>query len=99
MNLNQVMTELDNLFAQGRISEVPQFLEGHIEQARTEGAQDVMLTLYNECIGFYRETGEYDKSMESGNQAIALMGEMGLDGTMPYATTLLNIANAKRAAG
>lgn len=99
MNLNQVMTELDNLFAQGRISEVPQFLEGHIEQARTEGAQDVMLTLYNECIGFYRETGEYDKSMESGNQAIALMEEMGLDGTMPYATTLLNIANAKRAAG
>ena len=99
MNLNQVMTELDNLFTQERISEVPQFLEEHIEQARAQGAQDVMLTLYNECIGFYRETGQYDKSVEYGDKAMELLNEMGLDGTMPYATTLLNIANAKRAAG
>lgn len=99
MNLNQVMTELDNLFTQERISEVPQFLEKNIEQARAEGAQDVMLTLYNECIGFYRETGQYDKSVEYGDKAMALLDEMGLDGTMPYATTLLNIANARRAAG
>lgn len=99
MNLNQVMTELDNLFTQERISEVPQFLEEHIEQARVEGEKDVMLTLYNECIGFYRETGQYDKSIENGDKAMALMEEMGLNGTMPYATTLLNIANAKRASG
>lgn len=99
MNLNQVMAELDNLFTQERIGEVPQFLEEHIEQARTEGAKDVMLTLYNECIGFYRETGQYDKSIESCHKAKALMEEMGLGGTLPYATTLLNIANAHRAAG
>lgn len=99
MNLNQVMAELDKLFTQERIGEVPQFLEEHIEQARTEGAKDVMLTLYNECIGFYRETGQYDKSIESCHKAKALMEEMGLGGTLPYATTLLNIANAHRAAG
>ncbi len=99
MNLNQVMTELDNLFTQGRISEVPQFLEEHIKQAQEQGEKDVMLTLYNECIGFYRETGQYDKSLENGDKAMALMEEMGLKGTMPYATTLLNIANAKRASG
>ncbi len=99
MNLNQVMTELDALFTQERISEVPQFLEEHIEQARAAGEQDIMLTLYNECIGFYRETGQYDKSIENCDKAIALMEEMGLNGTMPYATTLLNIANAQRAAG
>lgn len=99
MNINQVMAELDELFTQERISEVPQFLEEHIEKACAEGAQDVMLTLYNECIGFYRETGQYDKSIESCHKAMELMDKMGLDGTLPYATTLLNIANAHRAAG
>lgn len=99
MNLNQVMTELDKLFTQERISEIPQFLEEHIEQAQAEGENDVVLTLYNECIGFYRETGQYDKSLENGDKAMALMEKMGLNGTMPYATTLLNIANAKRASG
>lgn len=99
MNLNQVMAELDDLFTQERISEVPQFLEENIEKAHAEGAQDAMLTLYNECIGFYRETGQYDKSIESCHKAMALMDEMGLNGTLPYATTLLNIANAHRAAG
>jgi len=99
MNINQVMMELDKLFSQERMGEVPQFLDTHIEEALAEGDKDAQLTLYNECIGFYRETGSYDKSIENCHKAIALMEEMGLQGTMPYATTLLNIANAHRAAG
>lgn len=99
MNINQVMMELDKLFSEERMGEVPQFLETHIEEALAEGDKDAMLTLYNECIGFYRETGSYDKSIENCKKAIALMEEMGLKGTMPYATTLLNVANAHRAAG
>lgn len=99
MNLNHVMAELDELFTHERLGEIPQFLEEHIEQARIEDAKDVLLTLYNESIGFYRETGQYDKSVDSCQRAMALMNEMGLGGTLPYATTLLNIANAYRAAG
>lgn len=99
MNINQVMMELDKLFSEERIGEVPQFLETHIDEALAENDKNAQLTLYNECIGFYRETGSYDKSIENCHKAIALMEEMGLQGTMPYATTLLNIANAHRAAG
>lgn len=99
MNINQVMMELDKLFSEERIGEVPQFLETHVAEALAENDKDAQLTLYNECIGFYRETGSYDKSIENCHKAIALLEEMGLQGTMPYATTLLNIANAHRAAG
>lgn len=99
MDLNQVMAELDELFTQERISEIPQFLESHIAQAGAEGAQDIMLTLYNECIGFYREVGQYERSIEYCHKAVSLMNEMGLQDTLPYATTLLNAANAHRAAG
>lgn len=52
MELNQVMSELDELFTQERINEIPQFLETNIAQAEAEGANDIVLTLYNECIGF-----------------------------------------------
>lgn len=99
MDLNQVTKELDELFTQERMGEVPEFLETHIEQAKKEGAQDILLTLYNECIGFFRETGQYELSIENCHKAIALMDEMGLQDTIPYATTLLNAANAHRAAG
>lgn len=99
MELNQVMSELDELFTQERINEIPQFLVTNIAQAEAEGANDIVLTLYNECIGFYREVGQYELSVEYCHKAITLMNEMGLQDTLPYATTLLNAANAHRAAG
>ncbi|MEZ3432687.1 MAG: tetratricopeptide repeat protein, partial [Lachnospiraceae bacterium] len=99
MDINQVTSELDELFAQEKINEIPQFLESHIAQALEEGAQDIVLNLYNETIGFYRETGQYELSVENCQKALALMDEMGIQNSIPYATTLLNIANAYRAAG
>lgn len=99
MDINQITEELDTLFAQEKTAEIPQFLESHIAQAAQEGAQEVLLTLYNEIIGFYRETGQYALSIENCHKAVALMKEMGIQDTIPYATTLLNIANAHRAAG
>lgn len=99
MDINQVTKELDALFDQGKVDEIPQFLESHIAQAIEAGAKDVLLTLYNEIIGFYRETGQYELSIENCHKAIALMDEMGIQDTIPYATTLLNAANAHRAAG
>ena len=99
MDINQVTSQLDKLFAQEKINEIPQFLESHIAQAAEEGAQDIVLNLYNETIGFYRETGQYELSVENCHKAMALMDEMGIQDTIPYATTLLNVANAYRAAG
>lgn len=99
MDINQVTEELDTLFAQEKIDEIPQFLESHIAQAIGEGAKDVLLTLYNEIIGFYRETGQYELSVANCHKALELMDDMGIKDTIPYATTLLNIANAYRAAG
>ena len=99
MDINQVTQELDALFAQEKVDEIPQYLESHIAQAIEEDAKDVLLTLYNEIIGFYRETGQYDQSIANCHKAIALMDDMGIQDTIPYATTLLNAANAHRAAG
>ncbi|MCM1182364.1 MAG: DUF4125 family protein [Roseburia sp.] len=99
MEINQILDELDALFAEEKTDEIEDFLSRHIAQAQLEGNREAELVLYSEQIGFYRETGQYEASVNCCNKAIALMEEMDIAGTIPYATVLLNIANAHRAAG
>lgn len=53
----------------------------------------------NDLIGHYRDLSEHEKSLFYSKEALSLIEEMGLTGTIHYATTLLNVANALRAAG
>lgn len=99
MDINQVMKELDTLFDEEKTGQIGTFLEEHIALAAAEQDNEALLMLYNEAIGFFRETGEYDKAVSNCYKATELIDAMNLQGTIPYATTLLNVANAHRAAG
>lgn len=99
MNIEQVLKQLDELFAQHRTDQVESFLLRRIDEAAGEGDTASLITLLNEIIGHYRETSEFDKSLASCREVLMLMNEAGLKGTVAYATTLLNVANACRAAG
>lgn len=99
MYIEQVLAQLDELFAQHKVDQVENFLLKRIDEAAGEGDTASLITLLNEIIGHYRETGEFDKSIASCRQVLILMNEAGLKGTVAYATTLLNVANACRAAG
>ena len=99
MNIEKVLEELDGLFGQHRVDEVEPFLLQKTEEASKEGDTASMITLLNEIIGHYRELGEYEKSIASCRELLILVEQAGLKGTVAYATTLLNIANACRAAG
>lgn len=99
MDVNRVLEQLDELFAQHKIEEVEPFLLLKIEEAELLGDTGALLTLLNELIGHYREMGEFEKSLAACRQVLLLAQEMGLQGTAVYATTLLNVANACRAAG
>lgn len=99
MNITEVFTELDSLFESKQYDKVEAFILGKIEQARAEGDRQSMISLMNEGIGFFRDKSEYNKSLKMCDEVIELMKQEGLEGTKGYATTLLNIANANRAAG
>lgn len=99
MRVDQVLEQLDKLFAQHKVDLVEDFLLQSIEEAQREGDVSSMITLLNEIIGHYRETGEFDKSIASCRQTLLLIDKAGLKGSVAYATTLLNVANACRAAG
>lgn len=99
MNIEVVLSQLDALFANHQVNRVEDFLQGKLREASEEGDESAVVTLMNELIGHYREMGEADKSVEYCRQVLLLMQNMGMEGTVPYATTLINVANAYRAAG
>lgn len=70
-----------------------------IRQALREEDDNALLSLLNELIGFYRETSRVEESFALADQAKKLVKKMGIEGTIPCATTYLNIANAYRAGG
>ncbi len=99
MDINQILQQLDELFARHQVEQVEHFLLEKIENARELGDTSSLITLLNELIGHYREMGEGEKSIICCRQVLELMEAAGLKGTVAYATTLLNVANACRAAG
>jgi tetratricopeptide (TPR) repeat protein len=99
LNIDEFVAGLDTLFDAGRIGEVEGYFEAWMNKAEEEQDQAAQVTILNEMMGFFRETSQYDKSIESSKKALALMKDMGLENTQAYATTLLNSANALRAAG
>lgn len=99
MKIELVLQQLDALFAAHQTNKIEAFLTGKIEEAAEEGDKNAVITLMNEIIGHFREMGEADKAIAYCRQVLLLMEKMGLEGTVAYATTLLNVANAYRAAG
>ncbi|WP_434311042.1 tetratricopeptide repeat protein [Hominifimenecus sp. rT4P-3] len=99
MDIQSVLQQLDQLFAQKRLSEVEPFLDRQLQQAIEEGDAASSLTLMNEMAGFYRSISQSEKSLAAAEDALNAIRQMNLSGTMAHATTLLNAATAYRAAG
>ena len=99
MNVQQILEGLEALFAKQDIQAVEPYLTKQLEQAYSEPDYGACITIMNEMIGFFRDTSQYQKSLDYSEQVLMLMQQMGYEGTLPYATTSLNVANALRAAG
>lgn len=99
MDITEFLNDLDRLYEEKRINDVEPFFQQNLAQALEENDYSAQFTILNEMMGFFRDTSQYDKSIKSCNQCIHLMKTMGIEGTVDYATSLQNIANAHRAAG
>lgn len=99
MDMEKILGELEELFRTCRIELVEDFLEKNMTEAYAIGDMNCVIMLMNEMIGFCRDTGRFDKALYYCDRVLGLMKQAGIEGSIPYATTLLNIANAYRAAG
>ena len=98
MEVQGVLQGLDQLFASHRIGEVENYLLAHMEQAKGEQDFHCYITLLNEMIGFCRDTSQYEKAVSYCKLVEQEIKNQNLEGSVAHATTLLNIANAYRAA-
>ncbi len=99
MQIAEVLQELDTLFATHKIEQIEGFLVGKIQIAQKEEDRYSQITLLNELVGFYRDMSYVDKSLATAKQAMELVSESGLNGSIAHGTTVQNVANALRAAG
>lgn len=99
MEVQNILKHLEALFARQDIDAVEPFLTDELDSAYARKDYGCCITIMNELIGFFRDTGQYEKSLKYGGDVLKLMKQLGYEGTIPYATTLLNVANALRAAG
>lgn len=99
MDIQNILQQVDAYFEENRGIEAEKLLLESAEQAVREQEDNVLLQLLNELLGYYRETSQRENSFRVAERAIDLAERMGLEGTMPYATTLLNAATAYRAGG
>lgn len=99
MNVDVFFSGLDTLFSQGDMEAVEPYFQEQQKQAEQEGDIGAQITILNESMGFYRETSQYEKAKECIQKVLELIEVAGLADSLPHATTLLNSANALRAAG
>ena len=99
MDVRQILEQVDAYYEQNQGKEAEKLMRRAIEQAVGEEDDGSLLQLLNELLGYYRETGDKEAVGRLAPQTIAQAKRMGLEGTVPYATTLLNVANAYRACG
>ncbi len=95
--IDQILSELDALFSLGDTMKIGKFLEENITLFKESGETDNLITMLNEMIGFCRDMGWFEKGDDYCQTLYRLVERAPYKNTIPYATTLLNIANFKRA--
>ncbi|MBQ7432110.1 MAG: DUF4037 domain-containing protein [Lachnospiraceae bacterium] len=99
MNIQDFIEGLDALFGTATQQDIETYGVKGLAQAKEEGDVQAQIIILNEMLGFYRESSQYDKVRTTVGEILDLMGQEGLEGTIPYGTALLNCGNALRAAG
>jgi len=93
------LRELDRLYQDGKYAEIEPFLIKQIACAKEDKHYDSYIVFSNELISFYRSTSNHEKALLISEDVLLLMEELGMEDTVHFGTTLLNVATAYRAAG
>lgn len=99
MDVKKSLELLDSLYAQGELEQAESCLDQWLTETLEERNYPAALTFFNEMEGLLRTTGRAQDAADISDQALELIGIMGLNGTVHHATTLQNGATANRVAG
>lgn len=95
----RVIEKLDGFLNKNLMDDARVHLEYWKNEASALRDKQGELAVTDELIGLYRKTGERELAFSACDRALALLKELGLDGTVTSATVLLNAATAYKAFG
>ena len=95
----RVMDKLDEYMSRLDYPAVERHLLYWLEEARQGNDKRGELFVRGEMAGHYRKTGERDKAEESAREALRLVDELGMEGTVSAGTAYVNAATALHSFG
>ena len=91
--------ELDSFFAREDLSGAGKYLRDACSETDRDGDERGKLTVLNEMIGFFRQTGEGEAALKAIEEALALIEKTGIAGEISGATVYLNCATTLKCFG
>ena len=102
-NYQAYVDEIERLFEENRAKDAEAFMLHALQEAKEEGEDFFALQMLNELIGYYRQTSEKEQLLQVMQEALEVAENLDLphtkEGKIPYATTVLNVANGYRSIG
>ncbi|MCR4739200.1 MAG: DUF4125 family protein [Lachnospiraceae bacterium] len=99
MDIDRILENVDRLYEEKKPEEAETLLLGALSAASEEADDVSALRILNELIGHYRVTTQAEKSYIASEEALKIAERLLPKESIPYATTLLNIATAYRGGG
>ena len=97
MDIKKILSEYDSMFGKFSLSEIEEYLNENIRQAKLQNENFIQIALLNELIGLCRDTSQKKKTLDYCCELKELAEKVLDENAIDYATVLLNIANAYRA--
>ncbi len=95
---SEFIKELDGFYTRNDLAAAGEYLTRNLDLCRREGNRAGVLTVLDECVGYYRQTGDTEAGMNAVNECLDLINEMCLD-DKTSGTILLNCATTMKAFG
>lgn len=99
MNVNDVLCKVDELMNECNYEDTKSLILGALRDAVVSEDSGATLSLTNEYLGFLRKTSAFDEVDIIVDRLLKLIDNLSLKGSIPAATTYINIANTYRFEG
>ncbi len=99
VDIEDVFQKIDRLFEENRAKEAGEYMRTEYDYALKRGDIGMAYQLLNELLGYYRQVSDAEMVQKTIGLIVSTAERMNLRGTVPYATGLINCANADRAIG
>lgn len=94
----EFLNRLDNAIKKGKLTDAEELIENTLELAIKEKNTNLIFTVLNEAIGFYRDTTNFETSLKYASSLIKLLGSVNISND-DLMISYINIANIYRASG